>query len=128
MIEFLSIFTLISILILNLGIIKSKYNVKNAGIIMFILVLIIGWMILGIFLQINDTDYKTNIIYEKNHKEFIIQDSLDNKYIFNKKIDFDYITDTTTFYITVSKNMYGFYPGYSIFYKIGNRKMKGTKE
>ena len=66
MIEFLSIFTLISILILNLGIIKSKYNVKNAGIIMFISVLIIGWISMGILLQVNDTDYKTNIIY-RNH-------------------------------------------------------------
>jgi len=128
MIEFFSILTIISILVLNLGLIKDKGNVKDTGVVMLVLVILIGWLLIGMFAQVNDTDYKTNIICEKNDNEIVVQDSLDNKYIFNKKLDFDHISDTTTFYITVSKNIYGFYPHYEIFYKVGDRKMKGIEE
>jgi len=128
MLVFLIIITVISIYILNLGIIKNKENVTTTGVVMLIFVVILGWVLLGVLLNIYETEYKTNIIYEKTENEFIIKDSLDNEYIFNKKIDFDYITDTTTFYIIVSKNIYGGNTDYNVFYNVDKRKIKGTKK
>jgi len=128
MLVFLVIVTVISIYILNIGLIKNKENVTTTGVIMLFMIVFLGWLAIGVLLNIYDTEYKTNVIYQKNENEFIIKDSLDNNYIFNKKIDFDFITDTTTFYIIVSKNMYGGMKDYNIFYKVGDRKIKGKKE
>lgn len=128
MLEFLVISTTISIYILNLGLIKNKQNVTYTGIIMLCIVVIFGWIFIGIIANIFKTEFKTNTIYQKNENEFIIKDSLNNNYIFDKKIDFDYITDTTIFYILARKNIYGGMKEYDIFYKVGDRKIKGKKE
>jgi len=125
MLIFLIIITVISIYILNFGIIKDKTNVITTGSIMLIMIIVIGWGFVGIGLNFHGTEYETKNIYEKTKNEIIIKDSLDNKYIFNKKIDFDFITDTTTFHIIMAKNIYGGNIDYNIYYNVNKRKIKG---
>ncbi len=128
MIVYLTILTIISIYILNLGLIKGKDNVELIGTITLIITIIFGWLFLGILLNIHKTEYKTSIICEQHKNEFVVKDSLGNIYSFDKKIDFDYITDTTTFYIIISDNIYGFNTDYDIYYNVLNRKIKGSKK
>jgi ABC-type transport system involved in multi-copper enzyme maturation permease subunit len=127
MIECFSIITLVSLVIINLGIISDKKNVKDIGIVMFVVVLLFGWIFLGIIIPINDVDVKISPIMAQSEKEYIITDSIDNEYVFDKQIDFNNISDTTTFYLNKSTNMYHFNANCTLYYKLGDMIFKSKR-
>jgi hypothetical protein len=63
-------------------------------------------------------DYDIELVNSVN-SIFVISE-IDNVYIFNKKRDFVYITDTTTFYYEKSINLYGNTISKNIFYYTTN--------
>lgn len=81
---------------------------------------VFGWLILGNVITVGSEIQKINtekINIVKTQNEILVTDiSRDVYYIFNKKIDFDNITDTTTFYYDKGINMYGGISDRDIFY------------
>lgn len=71
---------------------------------------LIGWLILGHAITFNKRDVKIdkeNFEIIKGNRFIIISDLDDKYFIFDKKVDFDQITDTTTFYSRVGETIYG---------------------
>ena len=128
MIVFLSIFTLVSLIIINLGIINKKVNVKNTGFIMLFFAVVVGWFILGISIKFY-TDTKIPITLDKENGKMyvIVKDSIGDAYFFNRQIDFNNITDTTTFYLEKNTNMYHFNSEKCLYYKIDDKKFKSEE-
>jgi len=108
------------------------------GVLIFIYGLIIGdddWWggaLIGLILLFNlgfgmvgglvNLEYKTtelDVEMTRTHKSIILEDygNSGKIYIFDKKVDFNYITDTTTFYFEQGYNMYNLESdGKSVFY------------
>jgi len=128
MLQILILFTLLSLYLIISGIIYKKEEVKSTGIIFILIVIIFGWVFLGYVVNMYESTWEINTSYIIDNTKIIVVDSNNNnKYEFNKKIDFDYITDTTTFYIVKNYNIYGLNREYYIYYKIGNGKIKGKR-
>jgi hypothetical protein len=69
---------------------------------------LIGWVLVGNAITFNKQNVKLeNLEIIKGSSFIIITDLNDNHYIFKKKIDFDNITDTTSFFTRQGKNIYG---------------------
>ncbi len=129
MIEILSIITFISILLINIGTIRGNFVYMEIGTIVLGGVVIFGWLILGILItESNDTETKfSKYNIEKTKYEVVLVDSSRRKFIFDKKIDYDNITDTTIFYLNIKKNIYGFNKSYYIFYDMKGVRKKSIK-
>lgn len=124
MIEVLIILTFISLFFISIGEIKNKDMVISSGWIMLVLIVFFGWGALGIFVPINNNNksIENNSIIKEQYIIIVkvIEENEENdtlEFIFDKKIDFDNITDTTTFYLEKEKNMYGFKKKYYLSYK-----------
>lgn len=119
----LIILTFVSLVILNIGLFADKENVKNTGIIMMVFVIVGGWLVFGFSADVKQITYKTSIkSMVKEDYQIKVSDTLDNTYSFTRKVDFDNITDTTTFYVLRNSNIYGFSREYKMFYKIKDVK------
>lgn len=84
------------------------------------LVGIIGWGIIGNVIQVKNDIIEINTINIETIKTsrsiMIINNELSEYYIFDKKSDFDNITDTTTFFYHRQLNMYNGTIGEDILY------------
>lgn len=108
----------ISIVILLIGIFKNDENITFFGGIAIFLIGLIGLLFVGVTVNMEKRISKVDGVFSKNTKAIIIDDN--NKlYYFDKKIDFDNITDTTTFYLKLGYNMYYTPTDYQkVYYKI----------
>jgi hypothetical protein len=85
---------------------------KNADNFVFsvgigMVVLFVGWILVGYSISIEMSETKIKGVEVTKSRNFIIVTDNKKYYLFNKKVDFDNITDTTTFYINQGVNMYG---------------------
>lgn len=77
------------------------------GVIGLFLVGVFGWLMLGTETTKYIETEKVEYTMAKSEKSIIFDDiKRDNIYYFDKKVDFDNITDTTTIYLSIGKNMY----------------------
>jgi len=110
------IFSWIILIILSiLVLIWVYYSFKNddetfgGSIAVLVLIIILGWIIFGGFNSVNYDISKIDNVEIIKSNYFIIV-AVDGKfYVFEKKKDFNYIKDTTTFYYKNGINMYGGY-------------------
>lgn len=125
MIEILFIITFISFLLIIIGLINNWNILRNSGIVLFFGTLVIGWLCLGI-LNSRPVEIKSEqkIVKTKNSINIIANG---REFNFNKKIDFDNISDTTTFYLFQHKNIYGITMRKSGYYIFDNHKFYAGK-
>jgi len=117
----------ISISILLYGSYISNEDLKFSGYIATFFSILVGFGVIGLTIPISHKTKIVNVQLTKTNKSIILEDyNNDNVYFFNKKIDFNNIKDTTTFYLNVPYNMYNVEEGKKyIYYIINGRKYKG---
>jgi hypothetical protein len=125
MIEILIILTFAMLFIINVGIFKDDNGVRDAGLILFGVIAFFGWGLIGVFIPINDYELKidAHIKYNANTIEASI-DSTQEVFLFDKKLDFDNLDDTTTLFLNLSNNIYGVNQNTYVYYVIKGKKFK----
>jgi ABC-type transport system involved in multi-copper enzyme maturation permease subunit len=101
----------LSIILITIGHIKNEENKYATGYIIFFLTIIIGCgAIGGLVTPIGKTDVVDKSTYEmiKTERSILVETKASRIYAFRQKVDFDNITDTTTFYLDTRHNFYGF--------------------
>ena len=104
---------LVFMLIFSFILDSHKYGVTREtlqwiSIIGLIVITMFGWGAVGCAYSLGEKIIKIDGELSISKKSITVDDYQKNKiYYFDNKIDFDYITDTTTFYIKQGYNMYG---------------------
>lgn len=121
MIEIFTLITFIFVFLLVIGIILNKSEVTGTAIGFLIFMIATCWIGYGIFApdEFVETTPEFTIQKDKYHITIYLPD---DGFTFSKKIDFDQITDTTTFYFEEGFNIYGFIRRTHAFYKIKDKK------
>lgn len=118
--EILLLITLISILLIGFGTVYQSTPTKTIGTLFLILVIVFGW-ILCAFVPCDNKITKEIATYQKFENEIKVNIK-EKSFIFEKKVDFDNISDTTTFYRKLYKNVYYFTTDDKAFYLFKNKK------
>lgn len=107
-----SILILVTILNIIWVVFEAKEDEPGVSlIVLFLGVVLIGWVIIGSLVTFDKKEFKLANKFEviKGSNSIIVSDiTSETFFVFNKKVDFEKITDTTTFYTTQGHNMYGF--------------------
>jgi uncharacterized membrane protein (DUF485 family) len=118
--ELLLLLTFISILIIGFGTAYHSKITKVLGTILLILILVFGWVMVGMIVSESKITKET-ATYQKYENEIKVNIK-EKTFIFNSKVDFDNITDTTTFYSKLSRNAFYIIMEDKAFYIIKNKK------
>ena len=90
------------------------------------LIIMFGWLAVGLGRTIYTKTLKVDGEISISRKSITVDDYQRNfVYYFDKKIDFDNISDTTTIYLKQNFNMYNNESGINTFYEIDNIKYWG---
>jgi len=94
--------------ILIYGIIEDEDDYIAGGIISLIIIGLFGFGVVGGLITLETRDTILDVEMTRSNKSIILEDygNAGNIYIFDKKYDFDNISDTTTFYFKQGYNMY----------------------
>ena len=90
----------------------------NAIIFFIFGTLAMGWGLMGSMISIDEIDSKIKVedVEIIRSVNFMLVSTNGDVYKFDKKVDFDRISDTTTFLLLDKNNLYGYSVGTSIFY------------
>jgi hypothetical protein len=109
--------SVVSIFILISGLVTSETDIIGFGVGSVLFVTLIGWGLLGSIIVLEHKSEKLETFYTKSEKSIILEEYGNSKfYYFDKKLDFDYLTDTTAIYLDRGYNMYGIVSGVSMVY------------
>ncbi len=108
----LTILTGLSVIVLFIGFIEPDWlddseDWLGAGIVSLILIVSIGWLFVGYIMSVREEISTIDVIISKSDKSIILESyGSDDIFVFDKKVDFNNITDTTTFYTLKGVNIY----------------------
>jgi len=102
------------------GIIKGDENWVMGSIISLIVIGLIGFFAIGGLVTLETNITVVDVEISKSNKSVILEDygNSGNMYVFDKKYDFDNISDTTTFFIIQGYNMYNIETDFIFIYYI----------
>ena len=129
----LIIITSVSILMFVLSFIINNYKyemfallLRIGGVGILIGTLLFGWMLMGLIYTVETKNETVDIKFIKTEQSIIIDDYDNEKvYYFNKKIDFNNISDTTTIYYSTSYNIYKMEVCEYVYYKFDDKIYQG---
>jgi len=98
----------IGAVILILGLINDDDDWISGGLISLVVIGLIGFFVIGCLVTFEKRSTKLDVEITRSEKSIILEDygNSGKMYIFDKKVDFDIITDTTTVYFEQGYNMY----------------------
>jgi len=99
---------------------------RIGGVGILIGTLLFGWMLMGLIYTVETKNETVDIKFIKTEQSIIIDDYDNEKvYYFNKKIDFNNISDTTTIYYSTSYNIYKMEVCEYVYYKFDDKIYQG---
>jgi len=131
-ISILTLITLVPLGILFISyFINGYYNdtieiLRILGYVLLVFIILIGWIAIGTSVTNNTKTTKIpfdNYQILKGEQSIILDDFYsDMVYYFNKKVDFDNITDSTTFYCVQGFSLYGNKTDTEMYYEVDDKK------
>jgi len=108
MILVFSILTTSSLLIALYGHYRGSEDHTLVGYIALVAIGLVCWGLIGSVSTVTKTDLEADVlsITKGKYEIYVSIKNSDDLLIFDKLIDFDNITDTTTFYVVEERNMY----------------------
>ena len=112
--------TVVGVFSLIYGFINNDENWVYGSIISLIVIVIIGFLAIGGLAILEKRVTVVDVEISKSNKSVILEDygNSGNMYVFDKKYDFDNISDTTTFFIIQGYNMYNIETDFIFIYYI----------
>ena len=114
---------LIGLIVLLRGIILDEEDWIGGGIITLIVVGLLGFGLIGGVVTLKKRSTILDAEVTRSEKSIILEDygNSGKIYVFDKKIDFDIITDTTTFYYENGYNMYNLKTDHQTVYYVDDK-------